>query len=246
MSQFLFVTDLDNTFVGDDEALAVLQYQLSQHRQQQGTKVVYATGRSPTLYQQLKEEKMLSNPDALVTSVGTEIYFKKDTVDTQWSAILSDGWDRELIVAIGQQFPELEPQPISEQRPFKVSYFVIHPAESLIVELGVNLKKAGLKTKIVYSDGKNVDILPIKGNKGLAMQYLAQRWEIQPEYTVACGDSGNDIDLFRVGEERGIIVSNAQPELVAWYEANRSSTLYLAKTPFAQGILEGLAHFGFF
>jgi hypothetical protein len=246
MSQFLFVTDLDNTFVGDDEALTVLQYQLNQHRQQHGTKIVYATGRSPTLYKQLKEEKALLDPDALVTSVGTEIYFKGDIADEKWSAILSDGWDREVITTIGQQFSELEPQPESEQRPFKVSYFVTSLAESLILELEATLKKAGLKTKIVYSDGKNIDVLPEKGNKGLAMQFLAQRWAIAPDRTVACGDSGNDIDLFRVGEEHGIIVGNAQPELVAWYTANLSPTLYFAKNPCAKGILEGLEHFSFF
>jgi len=41
---FLFVTDLDNTLVGDDQALAELNRQLSQHRTEHGTKIVYATG----------------------------------------------------------------------------------------------------------------------------------------------------------------------------------------------------------
>ena len=37
VTPFLFVTDLDNTLVGDDAALAQLNRQLSQHRQLYGT-----------------------------------------------------------------------------------------------------------------------------------------------------------------------------------------------------------------
>ena len=54
MARFLFVTDLDNTFVGDDDALRELEQLLSKHRQEYGTRIVYATGRSPVLYQELK------------------------------------------------------------------------------------------------------------------------------------------------------------------------------------------------
>ena len=70
MSTFLFVSDLDHKFVGDDAAPIELQKHLSHHRTNYGTKIVYATGRSPVLYRQLKAEKSLIDPDALVTSVG--------------------------------------------------------------------------------------------------------------------------------------------------------------------------------
>jgi hydroxymethylpyrimidine pyrophosphatase-like HAD family hydrolase len=72
VSAFLFVTDLDNTLVGDDEALKELNQQLAQHRQEYGTKIVYATGRSRSIYHDLKAEKQLLDPDALIAAVGTE------------------------------------------------------------------------------------------------------------------------------------------------------------------------------
>ncbi len=40
----LFVTDLDNNLVGDDEALRELNHQLSDYRQNQGTNSPYAEG----------------------------------------------------------------------------------------------------------------------------------------------------------------------------------------------------------
>lgn len=248
MSQFLFVSDLDNTFVGDDEALATLQQHLGRHRQEYGTKIVYATGRSPFLYRQLKAEKSLMDPDALVTSVGTEIYHgdTSDTPDPEWAAILSEGWNRDAIVAAAGEFAQLVPQPDSEQRPLKVSYFLVEKeSESVQAELESRLGAGGLKVKLVYSGGKDLDILPRNGNKGLAMQFLAKRWGIPPERSVACGDSGNDITLFAVGEERGIIVGNARPELLQWHREHASPNLYLAKARCAGGILEGLKYFGF-
>lgn len=247
MSQFLFITDLDHTYVGDDAALATLQEALSQHRQTYGTKIVYSTGRSPALYQELQQEKQLIQPDAVVTSVGTEIYTNgMEAYDPEWADILSQGWDRDRILETAGHFSDLPSQPDSEQRPFKVSYFLSEDvAPDLLPRLESALKDRSLEVRLIYSGGKDLDILPIKGNKGLAMQFIRNRYGMAPERTVACGDSGNDIALFEVGDERGIIVGNARPELRNWYEEHRQDSLYFAQASCAGGILEGLKHFEF-
>ena len=247
MKPFLFVTDLDNTLVGDDAALAELNHQLSQHRQDYGTKIVYATGRSPELYRQLQAEKQLISPDALITSVGTEIYLDGgNTPDSAWAEKLSQGWDREAIVAQAAHFADLVPQPNSEQRQFKVSYFLTAAvAAEVIPQLEAALKEQGLDIKLIYSTGQDLDILPCDGGKGLAMQFLRQQWGTAPEQTVVCGDSGNDIALFSVGQERGVIVGNASSELLQWHQANPADYHYLAQAKCSGGILEGLKHFGF-
>ncbi len=246
--QFLFITDLDHTFVGDDNALAQLQARLSEHRQAYGTKIVYATGRSPQLYQQLKVAKSLMNPDALVTSVGTEIYYQDSShiPDRHWSALLAPGWNREIVAATAAEFSPLVPQPESEQRPFKLSYYISPElAAHILPQVESRLHQQGLKVQLVYSGDNDLDFLPQNGNKGLAMQFLGKRWGISPESTVACGDSGNDIALFAVGSERGIIVGNAKSELRQWYGENRKPEIYLAQANYARGILEGLEYFGF-
>ncbi|MFB2917056.1 sucrose-phosphate phosphatase [Aerosakkonema funiforme] len=246
--KFLFVTDLDNTLVGDDEALEKLNQLLSQHRQEHGTKIVYATGRSLALYRQLLTENQLLEPDALIAAVGTEIYYsdREDEPDPVWSAQLSVGWNRDVVVATGANFADIVPQPTSEQRPFKVSYFVTErAAEEVIPRLESLLKERGVDAQSIYSGSKDLDILPRNSNKGLAVQFLRQQWGIEATRTVVCGDSGNDIALFSVGEPRGIIVGNAQPELRQWLKANPAEYRYLAKADCAGGILEGLYHFGF-
>jgi sucrose-6F-phosphate phosphohydrolase len=247
VSPFLFVTDLDNTLVGDDEALFTLNDKLSQHRQEYGTKIIYATGRSPELYRLLTSEKTLLEPDALMTSVGTEIYLNgSDTPDSQWSTKIAQGWNRDLIVAASAHFADLVPQPDSEQRPFKVSFFLTQEvARDVIPQLETLLQNRGLDVKLIYSTGQDLDILPRNSDKGLAVQFLRQQWEMSPEQTVVCGDSGNDIALFASGQERGVIVGNASAELLEWHYANPVDYRYLAQAACAGGILEGLHYFGF-
>ena len=247
MTPFLFITDLDNTLVGDDAALDELNGKLDKHRQECGTKIVYATGRSLFRYRKLSQEKSLLPPDALITSVGTEIYFDptQDRFDDGWANTLSPGWNREQIVATAAHFADLMPQPESEQNPFKVSYFLDEQvAAQLIPQLESALTDRGLSSKVIYSGGEDLDILPQNGDKGLAVQFLRQKWDMNAQETLVCGDSGNDIALL-AGEERGIIVGNARPELRQWYSKNASNSRYLAQAAAAGGILEGLAHFGF-
>lgn len=247
MTPFLFVTDLDNTLVGDDRALVELNHKLTAHREAHGTKIVYATGRSPELYQQLATEKKLLEPDALIASVGTEIYCNgSDTPDPVWSKKIAQSWNRDLIVANAAHFADLVPQPNSEQRPFKVSFFLTgEVANEVIPQLESLLKSQGLDIKLIYSTGQDLDVLPRNSDKGLAVQFLREQWEIAPEQTVVCGDSGNDIALFAVGEKRGIIVGNASRELLEWYNKHSTDDCYLASAGCAGGILEGLHHFGF-
>ena len=247
MKPFLFVTDIDNTLIGDDLALITLSQKLERHRQQYGTKIVYATGRSLYSYKILANHKSLLTPDALLTSVGTEIYFDAELKqpDSQWSNILAQGWDRDEIVKIAEGFSTLQTQPESEQNPFKISYYLAQAeAETTIAQLDKMLKEAGFELKFIYSSGQDFDILPRNGDKGLAVKFLGDKWQISPHCAIACGDCGNDISLFQ-GSEKGIIVGNARSELLQWYEANKRESLYVAKAYYADGVLEGLQHFGF-
>ncbi len=179
--------------------------------------------------------------------MGTEIYLdSSDIPDSKWSEKLSSGWNRELVVSITTRFPELVPQPDSEQRLFKVSFFLQEEsAQKVLPQLQLELQKSGLDIKLIYSSGIDLDIVPVGSDKGQAVQFLRQKWKFVAEQTVVCGDSGNDIALFAVGSEKGIIVGNARPELLQWHNEHSADSRYLATNFCAGGILEGLKHFGF-
>jgi sucrose-6F-phosphate phosphohydrolase len=240
--KFLLITDLDNTLVGDPEATEALNQSLQAHSEQ--FYLVYATGRSYASARQLKQQAQLLEPDYWITSVGSEIYHQHQ-IDSRWSDHLSQNWNRQAVSAIAKQFPALQPQPQSEQNPWKISFWLERSADvEIINQLKEKLQQTTLGVQVVFSSGRDVDLLPSQGNKGNAITYLREQLQVQPKNTLVCGDSGNDISLFQQ-DARGVIVNNAQPELLHWYYQRRYDWHYLARSPYAGGILEALQYFKF-
>ena len=244
MTQFLLVTDLDNTLVGDDRALDELNQRLTQCRQVNGVKLVYSTGRSITSYQHLSTKVNLLEPDVLITAVGTEIYYPGNVLDQEWTTQSSAGWNRDVIVTITQQFPQLVPQPESEQRSLKVSFLLDAEDAQILPDLEAKIKNQGVDAQLIYSSNQDLDILSSRANKGNALAYIQQVLGFKSDRTISCGDSGNDIALFEQ-KTLGVIMGNAQPELLQWHHKNPNDDRYLAQGFCAAGILEGLQYFGF-
>ncbi len=240
--KFLLITDLDNTLVGNEQATITLNQKLLAIRD--NFYLIYATGRSYNSAMQLRAQQKLLEPDYWVTGVGTEIYHQgRGRKDLVWANKLSQEWNRQQIIILAQSLPDLILQSSLEQNPWKISFCLSQPQKSPILEdLKNKLNLLGLTCKIIFSSGRDVDILPHNADKGLAITYLREHLQIPVELTLVCGDSGNDISLFQQST-LGTIVSNAQAELIDWYMRYKQPNLYLANSPYAWGILEGLTYF---
>ncbi|KAG2429912.1 hypothetical protein HXX76_010692 [Chlamydomonas incerta] len=166
-----------------------------------------------------------SAPSATATATATQAATSTDATqqqeqqvwryapDPEWEAALDagGGWDRGQVAAlVTARFPQLLLQRPSEQRRHKVSYTLegggggggAPAAEALMERLQEELRAAGLNAKVVYSGGRDVDVLAAGAGKGGALAHLLRRLAgagAAPTAGVQVnGDSGNDIELFQV------------------------------------------------
>ncbi len=239
--QYLLVTDLDNTLVGDPESTLRLNRWIVQRRNRLA--LVYATGRSYPSARTLKKQADLLEPDYWITGVGSEIYYQNQ-LDRHWADQISQDWDWETVWSIAMGCAELTPQDSDNQNPWKAS-FSLAPSEApwLIPKLQTLFHQANLPVQLIYSGNQHLDILPQESGKGLATNYVRQKLNITPQRTIACGDSGNDLTLFEQ-PTLGVLVGNSQPDLLTWYNHHQSPRLYLAQAHYAAGIWEGLEAHG--
>jgi hydroxymethylpyrimidine pyrophosphatase-like HAD family hydrolase len=119
-----------------------------------------------------------------------------------------------------------------------------------------SLKREGAQAKFILSgkgDWRFLDIVSTNAGKLQALEFVRQKHGFDHEHTVACGDSGNDKDMLG-GQNRAIVVGNAQPDLVQWVHDTQQQhssgngagppRLLFTQQHMAAGILEGLESFG--
>jgi hydroxymethylpyrimidine pyrophosphatase-like HAD family hydrolase len=91
-----------------------------------------------------------------------------------------------------------------------------------------------------------VDCVPEAAGKERSLQYVRQQYAIPEHLCVASGDSGNDI-LMLEGDHPGIVVGNAQPELLHWLvKQPQTGKVVYTDACLADGIMEGLARHGLY
>ncbi len=231
------VTDLDNTLVGNTIATQEFNQKILNCGDRVG--LIYATGRSYESAKQLQITEGLLEPQYWITGVGSEIY-QNGILVSSWSEHLKAQWHREKIHALALEFPELLPQPNASQNEFKISFYLHDDkANEVLTQLRDRIATAGFAAQVIYSSKGDLDILPVRCDKGLAMRHLMTALKTNNANTIVCGDSGNDIGLFEQ-DTLGIIVNNAQSELLNWYNDRGGDMIYCAENNHAAGILEGL------
>lgn len=233
--KYLLATDLDGTFVGDEEALGRLLQFFDGSPDE--VALVYVTGRHLYSARSLMAEEELPLPDLLITDVGTSIYHSEElTEDLDWKECMQRDWQPGKIVEIAANFPMLRRQELPGDR--RVS-FTVDENLAAVDEFKEALREQAIAHSFIFSSNRDIDVLPWGAGKGNAIEYALKQYAMRGVQLLIAGDSGNDRDMLSLGHP-SVIVGNAQPELL---EMEPCKTLFIANENCAGGIHEAWLHF---
>jgi sucrose-phosphate synthase len=235
------VCEIDNTLMGDKEALEKLIHRIRSEGHTTGVGI--ATGRTLESTLSMLEEWRFPMPDLLITSAGSEIYYGPQIVtDTSWQKHIGYQWQAKAIRQAMKNIPGVELQPPEAQRKFKISYFVDEAKAPSFREIIRHLRRQQLPVKGIYSHNMYLDLVPIRASKGDAIRYVALKWGLPVNRFLVAGASGNDETMLG-GNTLGVVVGNYSPEIE---KLRGLPQIYFAQGNYAWGILEALDHYDFF
>lgn len=236
----LFSTDLDGTVLGHPEAARRFADRWEALDARQRPLLAYNTGRTVADTQALVAHRQLPAPDIIIGSVGTELHDATRDHGAAFQARFEVGWDSRLVDEIASATPGIRRQPAERSHPYKSSWFLHRASRRDLEDLDRRLGRAGIVATVIYSCRYFLDIVPRAAGKGPALTWLCARLGIALDHVLVAGDTGNDTSMFLLPGVRGILVENALPELLG---ATLGPGTFLARTPMADGVLEGLLHF---
>lgn len=230
--EYLLVCDLDDTLTGDKDGIGVFNELVLSEKKK--FYLVYSSGRFKNSMMSLLERERLIQSDAIISNVGTEIYYAPNwNIDKKWEEIIGKNWakTKERVFSILDKF-DLQPQPYEKR--FVISYYV---ENGVIVE---EIKKIlqGLEVKVIWTKNQCLDIIPKNAGKGNAAKFISNKLSLS---IISCGDSENDVDMLEKSKY-GILVGNAANNLKK--ELSKHSNIYTAKSCYAKGLIEGLKFYG--
>jgi len=234
----ILISDIDNTLLGDPQALK----ELIAYLQSSAIGFGVATGRSIESAKEVLTKWEVPFPDIWITSVGSEIHYGVNLqADTSWRKHINYRWQPELVQKAMSHLSGIELQSLDQQRPYKVSYLVDETQAPSIKKIQAHLRQSRLHVRTIFSHQKYLDLLPLRASKGDAVHYCAIKWSFPMEQILVAGDSGNDEQML-IGNTKAVVVGNHSPELE---KLRGLAHIYFAQGHYAQGILEAIAHYNF-
>ncbi|MCQ6266125.1 HAD family hydrolase [Fictibacillus sp. WQ 8-8] len=230
----LLATDLDGTLVGEKELTSLL-FDYYKERPY-NVQLVYVTGRHYASTMELIKEEELPMPSILISDVGTEMYDLNDPeLHERWKKTLEEKWNPAEISRIVQSCSGLTPQSIPSVH--RLSYFA--ESDEAVEEVKQKLSGSSVPHKLIFSSGRDVDILPPNAGKGEALSFLLREKGWEKANVLVAGDSGNDRDMITLGYP-AVVVGNCQKELK---QLPDHPMIFRAQKHCAGGIHEAWEHF---
>lgn len=265
--RLILATDLDGTMAHGPESAR--REVVAAVRAAPDARLIYVTGRTPGSARSLLGRSALPEPDILIADVGTsvlqgagparvsEIEAEMDAVWPGAAAVRDRLASLRSLMAQDVDSPRrvaywIEPvrarrsatasqDPFAARPPDDASFDAASHDIALSVAGEAAMALEDLGVDVLVSANVFLDVLPRGVNKGSTLRRVLSWVGVDESDCVVAGDSLNDLALFETGL-RGIAVGNCEPALAQ--RVAGMEQVYQARGIGAEGILEGLRHYG--
>ena len=233
------MTDVDNTLTGDRSGLAALFARLEDAGDRVGFAI--ATGRALDPALEVLKALGIRTPDLLITASGTAVHYGLRLIrDRSWERQIRYRWQPDEVRKALADQPGLSFDP-DDSTPYRLRYRLETDGPDLRA-LHARIRQAGLLATLLVDHARFVDVIPGRASPGMAVRFLAFKWDLPPDRILVAGDSGNDADMLS-GETLGVVVANHTDELEMLRDHPR---VYFSPHPHAAGVVDGIEHYDFF
>jgi len=235
-------TDIDQTLLGDPEALSEFCETIQRVRKRVAFGIV--TGRSKESALAVLRKHGVPRPDVLISDLGTQVRYGFElNKDLHWIEHIDHDWSKVRIKRLLDDLPGLELQERAKRGAFKISYYYDPEHSPAVEEITTLLHQNELNANVIMSFGQFLDIIPARASKGQALRYAALRLDIPLDRILVAGGSGADEDMIR-GNAMAVVVANRHPEELS--ELVNLERVYFSDRAHAGGLLDAIDHYDFF
>lgn len=153
----------------------------------------------------------------------------QDWVAQQW------GNAKERVIELLANEPGIELQPVETKRYVSYCYQpgALQPSTiQKVIEAGFDY---------ILSADIFLDVMPKGVSKGPTLLKFIEEMKLNPNNTITCGDTLNDLSLFET-RLKGIAVGNSEPKLIE--KIQTMENVYYSSYPGVMGIWDGLKVYG--
>ena len=240
--QRLLLLDLDsNLELPNGADLAALRAQLMRDGDRYALGIF--TGRSLAAAQQRYAELHLPLPQVWISRAGSEIHHGDQLLmDGDWQRRIDADWNRDgVLAALADLQDQLILQDPPHQGPWKVSFLLRQPDESLLDLVRQRLRRAGLQAQPLLRCHWYLDVLPRLASRSEAIRHLALHWNLPLDQVLLVASQQGDAELLR-GMPAAVVPADHDPCLRRQPQQQR---VFFSTRSSLGGVLDGLSHFRF-
>ena len=234
------VVELDGVFTEEGESVRELVHRLRSSPVDVALGVV--TGRRADDAAALLDHLHVPQPDFLIASAGTEIlYGPKHVSDLSWSRHIDHRWQPRAIQQALSELPGLTLQPESQQRQFKISFYLDEKGAPSLRTIRRALRQQRLPAHCLLSDQAFLDVVPSRASPGSALRFVSYKWELWPDRLLVVARTGLDEDML-LGDTLGVVARDHSVELKSLRGRPR---VYFSERDGVEAVLDGIEHYDF-